>query len=214
MKDQQWHCRWRRCQPWLSRVARLSVQRGAAWLGEESAISGGGGAQAQVKERRGQGESRGWVEDWSERWRCHQRVRRSWGGISTNWSVFDFDFKRGGAWVRMPEKGAWLDWPDLAVLPPSRALGQVRRIGPAKDSIIVGPGCWGRRHWVHLPPILGSQWCGTHHGGAPRQHGGVQPPLEGHTHQGEEGNKQNNSYRVCVLFILFILTSLACLKIP
>ena len=49
------------------RGARLSVRRGAAWLGEESAESGEGGAQAQVRGRRGRGASRGWVEDRSER---------------------------------------------------------------------------------------------------------------------------------------------------
>ena len=56
-------------------------------------------------------------------------------------------------------------------------------------------------------PILGRQWCETHHVGGPRRRGGVQPPLAGRTHRGEERDKQNNSFRVCTLFIQFILTS-------
>ena len=101
----------------------------------------------------------------------------------------------------MTEKGAQLDLPDLAVLPPAPALPRVRCIGPAQASTIVGPGHRGGRHWVNPPPILGRQWRGTHPGGGPRRCGGVQPPLAGYTHRGEERNKQNNSFRVCVLFI-------------
>ena len=93
--------------------------------------------------------------------------------------------------MRMPEKGARPDQPDLVVLPPAPALGRVRRIGPAQASIIVGPSRRGGRHWVHPPSILGRQWRGTHHG--VRRRGCVQPPLAGHTHRGNEGNQQNNS---------------------
>ena len=48
--------------------------------------------------------------------------------------------KGGGVWVRMMEKGALPDQPDLAELSPSPGIGRVRRIGTAQDSIIVGPG--------------------------------------------------------------------------
>ena len=113
----------------------------------------------------------------------------------------------------MPEKGARLDWPGIAVLPPSPALGRVMRIGTAQYSIIVNPGGQGRWHWSHTPPIIGRQCSGTHHGGGPWQRGFVQPPLAGHTHWGEERIKKNDSFRVRVLFIQFILIWLAWLKV-
>ena len=48
----------------------------------------------------------------------------------------------GGTCVRMPEKGAQLDRPDLVVIPPDPDLGRVWLIGTAQASIIVGPDCW------------------------------------------------------------------------
>ena len=92
--------------------------------------------------------------------------------------------------MRMTEKGARPEKPDLAVLPPAPTLRRVWSIGPAQDSIIVDPGRRGGRYRYHPPPILGHQRRGRHHGGVPRRRGGVQPPLTGGTHQGEEGNEQ------------------------
>ena len=62
---------------------------------------------------------------------------KNWVGSWNNWSMFDFIFKRGGAWFRMLEKGTRPDQPDLAVLPPARALILVRPIGTTQASIIV-----------------------------------------------------------------------------
>ena len=84
--------------------------------------------------------------------------------------------------MRMTEKGAQPDRPDLAVLLPAPALIRVRFIGPAQASIVFRPSHQGGRHWNHPPLIHGHQWRGTHHGGGPLQHGGDQPPLAGHTH--------------------------------
>ena len=53
---------------------------------------------------------------------------------------------------------------------------------------VVGYVHQGRQHRVHPPPVLGRQRCGMHYGGGPLQCGGVQSPLERHTHQGDEGN--------------------------
>ena len=88
----------------------------------------------------------------------------------------------------MPEKGARPDRPDLVVLPRDPALGQVQPIGPVQASIIVVPDFWFGQHRFHPTSIIGYQRCGTHHSGEPQQHGAVQPPQTGHTHQGEEGN--------------------------
>ena len=90
----------------------------------------------------------------------------------------------------MSEKGVRPYQLDLTVLPPAPSLGRVWRIGPAQASIIVGPGCRGGQHQSHPFPIIGRQRRGTYHGGGPRLSGGVQPPLAGHTHQGEEGNEK------------------------
>ena len=90
----------------------------------------------------------------------------------------------------MTGKGERPDRPDLSILTPDSTLRRVWIIGPAQDSIIVNTGRWGGRHRYHPPPILGRQRCGRHHVGVPRRHGGVQPPLTGDTHQGEEGNDQ------------------------
>ena len=113
-KDRQRHWRWQRWQPRLCRGAKLLVRRVAAWLGEESEISVGGGAYAQVQGKIGKGASRGWVKCWSERGRCHQRGQRSWGGSSTNWSVFDFNFERGGFewgfWIREHVRTDQISW--------------------------------------------------------------------------------------------------------
>ena len=90
----------------------------------------------------------------------------------------------------MPEKGARPDRTDPVVLLLDPALGQFRRIGPVQATIIVVPGCWGRRHWDQPPPIICRQRRGMHHGGGPRRLGGVKTPLAGHTHRWEEGNEQ------------------------
>ena len=90
----------------------------------------------------------------------------------------------------MLEKGERLDRPDLAVQPPAPALGQVRPIGPAQASIIVGTGCRIGRHRVHPPSILGCHRRGTHHSGETQQCGGVQPPSAGHTHRGQSADPQ------------------------
>ena len=81
------------------------------------------------------------------------------------------------------------DRPYLTVLPPDPALGQVWRIGTVQASIIVGPGRRGGQHQDQPPPIIGRQRHGMHHSGGPQQHEGVQPPLAGHAHLGDEGNK-------------------------
>ena len=103
--------------------------------------------------------------------------------------------------MRTPEKGARPDSPDLAVLPPAPAMEQVWCIGPEQASIIVSTGCRVGRHWVHPPLTLGRQWHEMYQGGGTQRHGGVQHPLVDHKYRGEEGNKQNNSFRVCILFI-------------
>ena len=65
----------------------------------------------------------------------------------------------------------------------------VWRIGTVQASIIVGPGRRGGQHQDQPPPIIGRQRHGMHHSGGPQQHEGVQPPLAGHAHLGDEGNK-------------------------
>ena len=90
----------------------------------------------------------------------------------------------------MKEKGARPDQPDLAVILSDTALVRVLLILPSQASIIFGTGHWGGWHQSHPLPIIGHQWCGTHHGGGPQQRGGVQPSLVGHTNQRYEGRNQ------------------------
>ena len=90
----------------------------------------------------------------------------------------------------MTEKGVKPYQPYLTLLPLAPSLGQVWSIGPAQYSIIVDPGRRGGRHRSLPPPIISRQRRGRHYGDVPRRRGGVQPPLTGGTHQGEEGNDQ------------------------
>ena len=90
----------------------------------------------------------------------------------------------------MTGKGEQPDRPDLSILTPDSTLRRVWIIGPVQDSKIVDPGRRVGRHRYHPLPILGRQRRGRHHGGVPRRRGGVQPPLTGGTHQGEEENEQ------------------------
>ena len=85
----------------------------------------------------------------------------------------------------MIEKGAQPDLPDLVVLPPAPDLECLWRIGTAQASIIVGPGRWGGQHWDHPSSVFGLQQRGMRHSGVTLWCVGVQPPLVGHTYQGE-----------------------------
>ena len=61
-KTEDWQLRlcWQRWQPWMHRGDRLLVRRGVTWLGEYSARSGVGGAQAQVKGKEDEGRHKDW----------------------------------------------------------------------------------------------------------------------------------------------------------